>query len=113
MPIKENPQSTSTHGEEDVVGQEVSRQPLDLLGEGGGEHERLALTRAGHVLLLNNPAQPQHIHDSCNMLRMVTGFAGIAKTGLSLFRMMTTRCLPAVLATVAFHGMLMQATNVP
>lgn len=38
-------------GQEDVVGHEVGREPLDLLGERGREEQRLALARAGHVLL--------------------------------------------------------------
>ena len=37
--------------QEDVVGHEVCREALDLLGEGGREEEGLALARAGHVLL--------------------------------------------------------------
>ena len=39
------------HGQEDVVGHKVGREPLDLLGERGREEQRLALARAGHVLL--------------------------------------------------------------
>jgi len=45
------------HREEHVVGQEVASQTLDFLGEGGTEHQRLALAGGHHVLLLHNPAQ--------------------------------------------------------
>ena len=34
-------------GQEDVVGHEVGREPLDLLGERGREEQRLALARDG------------------------------------------------------------------
>ena len=37
--------------QEDVVGHEVGGEPLDLLGEGGGEEQRRARARGGHVLL--------------------------------------------------------------
>lgn len=44
----------STDSQENVVLQEVSGQDLDLLGEGGAEHERLSLALASHVALLDN-----------------------------------------------------------
>ena len=36
--------------------QEVCGQALDLLGEGGGEEQGLAVARAGHVLLVDDAA---------------------------------------------------------
>ena len=45
----------TTDGEEDVVLHEVSSEHLDVAGEGGGEHERLTLLNAGHVLALDDP----------------------------------------------------------
>lgn len=44
----------SADGEEDVVLQEVTGEGLDLPGESGGEHERLSVLDAGHVLLFND-----------------------------------------------------------
>jgi hypothetical protein len=43
-------------GEEDVVGEEVGGEALDLLGEGGREEQRLALPGGRHVLLLHDAA---------------------------------------------------------
>jgi len=47
--------STLAYREEHVVGQEVTGQALDLFGEGGTEHQRLALASRHHVLLLHDP----------------------------------------------------------
>lgn len=44
----------STNGQEDVLFQEHSGEHLNLLGEGGGEHEGLSLLDTGHVLTFNN-----------------------------------------------------------
>mmetsp|Transcript_30839 Transcript_30839/g.77420 ORF Transcript_30839/g.77420 Transcript_30839/m.77420 type:complete len:407 (-) Transcript_30839:829-2049(-) len=46
----------AAHRQEQVVVEEARRQVLDLLGEGGAEHERLARTRVGHVGALHNVA---------------------------------------------------------
>lgn len=48
--------SNTTDGKEDVLLQEVLGKHLDVPGEGGGEHERLALVNTGHVFLLDNSA---------------------------------------------------------
>lgn len=45
----------TTDGQEDVLLQEVLGKHLDVPREGGGEHERLTLVNAGHVLLLDDP----------------------------------------------------------
>lgn len=44
----------SADGEENVVLQEVSGERLNFPGESGGEHERLSVLDAGHVLLFND-----------------------------------------------------------
>ena len=44
----------AAHGEEEVVVEEVSGEPLDLLGERGGEHEGLPLPLLGHAELLHH-----------------------------------------------------------
>ena len=44
----------AANGEEDVVVHEVCSQALDLLGEGGGEEESLALACPWHVLSFHN-----------------------------------------------------------
>jgi len=46
--------SNSANREENVVLQEGSGQVLNLLGEGGGEHERLSVVHTRHVLSLDN-----------------------------------------------------------
>ena len=42
--------------QEDIVLQEIPGEHLDIAGEGGGEHERLAVLDAWHILALNDPA---------------------------------------------------------
>lgn len=44
------------HREEEVVVQELARHPLDLLGEGGGEHERLPHPLLRHAGVLHHAA---------------------------------------------------------
>lgn len=44
----------TTNRQENVVLQEVASQHLDIPGEGGGEHEGLAVLYTGHILTLNN-----------------------------------------------------------
>ena len=44
------------HRQEHVVTQEVPGEHLDLLGEGGGEHEGLPLASWRHVVLLHDPS---------------------------------------------------------
>lgn len=46
--------SDTTNGEEDVVLEEVASKHLDIAGEGGREHESLAVLHAGHVLALHD-----------------------------------------------------------
>lgn len=44
----------ATDGQEDVVLEEVSSQHLDLFRERGREHERLAIARLRHRVLLDD-----------------------------------------------------------
>lgn len=46
----------TTDRQEDVVLEEIAGEDLNVAGEGGGEHERLALVDLGHVLTLNDTA---------------------------------------------------------
>jgi len=46
--------ANTTDRQEDVILQEVASKHLDIAGESGREHERLAVLDAGHVLTLNN-----------------------------------------------------------
>jgi hypothetical protein len=46
----------TTDRKEDVLLQEVASKHLDVAGEGGREHERLAVSDLGHVLSLDNAA---------------------------------------------------------
>lgn len=43
-------------GQEDVVLQEVASQHLDVTGEGGRKHQRLAVVHVGHILAFHNAA---------------------------------------------------------
>lgn len=47
--------ANSADGKEDILLQEILSEHLDISGEGGREHERLALMHTGHILLLNDP----------------------------------------------------------
>jgi hypothetical protein len=46
--------TNTTNGKEDVVLEEVTSEHLDVAGEGGREHQSLALGNSGHVLTLDN-----------------------------------------------------------
>lgn len=48
--------TNTTNGQEDVVLEEIAGEDLDVAGEGGREHESLALVDLGHVLTLNDTA---------------------------------------------------------
>ncbi|GKT40846.1 uncharacterized protein ColSpa_01026 [Colletotrichum spaethianum] len=48
--------TNTTNGQENVVLQEVASEHLDVAGEGGGEHESLAVLNIGHVLALDDTA---------------------------------------------------------
>lgn len=62
----------SANGQEDIVLQEVSGEHLNLSRERGGEHERLSLLNAGHVLALDNLSNLRfetHVEHSVGLIK--------------------------------------------